>query len=115
MKLSYVVVFEQGPNNYSAYVPDVPGCVSAGDTWEEMQAMIKEALEFHIEGMLEDGEDIPEPRMSLEDAMAYHCQPLTEEEKASLAEFGDEPPAMSTTFERVEVEVAVPQPAASGS
>ena len=115
MKLSYIVVFERSPSNYSAYAPDVPGCVSVGDTWEEMQTMIKEALTFHIESMVEDGEGVPEPRMSLEDAMAYHCQPLTEEEKSTLAEFGDEVPVLSTTFEKVEIEVAVPQPATGGS
>lgn len=53
MKLKYVVVFEQTPNNYSAYLPDLPGCVSTGKTWEEMQEMIREAVPFHIEGMLE--------------------------------------------------------------
>ena len=115
MKLSYVVVFEQGPNNYSAYVPEVPGCVSVGDTWKEMQKMARESLAFHIECMMENGEEIPEPRMSMEEAMAYHCQPLTEEEKSSLAEFGDDVPVLSTTFEKVEIEVAVPQPAAGGS
>ena len=115
MKLSYVVVFEQGPNNYGAYAPDVPGCVSVGDTWEEMQAMIKEALEFHIEGMVEDGEAIPEPRMSLEDAMAYHCKVLAEFEENPPPEFGDETPTLSTTFEPVEIEVRLPQPAAPGS
>ena len=114
MKLSYAVVFEETPNNYCAYAPDVPGCVSVGDTWSEMQANIREALAFHIEGMVENGEAIPEPRMSLEEAMAYHSQPLTEEEKASLAEFGDEPPSLSTTFETVEIEVPLLQPAASG-
>ncbi len=55
MKLTYAVVFEQTPNNYCAYVPDVPGCVSVGDTWDEMQAMIREALAFHIEDPLESG------------------------------------------------------------
>ena len=116
VKLSYAVVFEQTPNNYCAYAPDVPGCVSVGDTWPEMQANIREALTFHIEGMVENGEAISEPRMSLEEAMAYHCQvlPEYEEENPSLAEFGDEPPSLSTTFETVEVEVALPQPAASG-
>ena len=103
MKLGYVVVFEQGPNNYGAYAPDVPGCVSVGETWEEMQAMIRETLTFHIKSMVEDGEGIPEPRMSLEEAMAHHSQPLTEEEKASLAEFGDDVPVLSTTFEKVEI------------
>ena len=41
MKLTYAVVIVQNPNNYGAYAPDVPGCVSVGDTWEEMQAMIR--------------------------------------------------------------------------
>ena len=59
MKLRYAVVFEQTPNNYAAYVPDVPGCVSTGKTWDEMLAMIREALAFHIEAMLEDGEPLP--------------------------------------------------------
>ncbi len=115
MKLSYVVVFEQGPNNYGAYAPDVPGCVSTGATWKEMQAMIKEALEFHIESMVEDGEGVPEPRMSIEDAMAYHCQVLAEFDENPPPEFDDDVPVLSTTFEKVEIEVAVPQPATGGS
>ena len=114
MKLSYAVVFEQTPNNYGAYAPDVPGCVSVGETWEEMQAMIREALTLHIEAMVENGEAISEPRMSLEEAMAYHCQVLAEYEKNPPLEFRDAPPTLSTTFETVEVEVALPQPAASG-
>ena len=48
MKLRYAVVFEQTPNNYCASVPDVPGCVGAPDSRDEMQAMIREALAFHI-------------------------------------------------------------------
>ena len=72
MKLSYVVVFEQTPNNYAAYVPDLPGCVSTGRTWEEMQWMIKEAIEFHIEGTQLGGYPVPPPQMSVEDALAYH-------------------------------------------
>ena len=55
MKQSYVVVFEQTPNNYCAYVPDLPGCVSAHKTWDGIQSMIKEAIEFHIEGLQLDG------------------------------------------------------------
>ena len=54
MKLTYAVVIEQTPNNYGAYVPDVPGCVSAGDTWDEMQAMIREAIARHNEPIPED-------------------------------------------------------------
>ena len=72
MKLTYAVVFEQTPNNYCAYIPDLPGCVSTGRTWEEMQWMIKEAIEFHIEGMQLDGDPIPPPRMSVEEALEYH-------------------------------------------
>ena len=48
MKLKYVVVFERTANNWCAYAPDVPGCVSAGSSWEEMLEMIDEALTFHI-------------------------------------------------------------------
>ena len=72
MKLTYVVVFEQTPNNYCAYVPDLPGCVSTGRTWKEMQWMIKEAITGHIEVTREYGEPVPPPQMSIEDALAYH-------------------------------------------
>ena len=59
--MRYVVVFEKTPNNYGAYVPDLPGCVAVGDTLEETTQMIREAIEFHIEGTIEDGEPIPAP------------------------------------------------------
>ena len=59
--LKYGVVIESGANNYSAYVPDLPGCVSTGRTLEEVQRNIKDAIEFHLEGMREDGEPIPQP------------------------------------------------------
>jgi predicted RNase H-like HicB family nuclease len=57
----YLVIVEQGPNNYSAYSPDVPGCVTAGDTVEETLNNFREALQMHIEGILEDGDAIPSP------------------------------------------------------
>lgn len=58
----YAVVIEKVPNsNYCAYVLDLPGCVSTGDTLEEMKQNIKEAIEFHLEGLREAGEPIPEP------------------------------------------------------
>jgi len=57
----FAVVIEQGPNNYSAYVPDLPGCVSTGRTLAEIEKNIREAIEYHIEGMIEDGDPIPEP------------------------------------------------------
>lgn len=72
MKLTYAVVFEQTPNNYCAYVPDLPGCISTHQTWDGIQAMIKEAIEIHIEEMQRDGDPIPPPRMSVEQALEYH-------------------------------------------
>jgi predicted RNase H-like HicB family nuclease len=57
----YVVVYEQTPNNWSAYVPDLPGCVTVGDTREETEQMIREAIQFHIEGLREDGDPVPGP------------------------------------------------------
>jgi predicted RNase H-like HicB family nuclease len=59
--MKYAVVIEKAQNNYSAYVPDLPGCVSVGDTLEEVRRMVREAIEFHIEGMRLDGEAVPEP------------------------------------------------------
>ncbi len=78
MKLTYAVVFEQTPNNYCAYIPDLPGCISTGRTWDKMLAMIKEAIAFHIEGMHEDGDPIPPPQMSVSEALAYHKETIPE-------------------------------------
>lgn len=57
--MKYVVVFEQAPNNWCAFVPDLPGCVAAGDTLEETKQLIREAIEFHIESYVEDDEALP--------------------------------------------------------
>ncbi len=59
--MRYAVVIEKGERNYSAYVPDLPGCVSVGDTLEEVKAEIREAIAFHRKGMREDGAPIPAP------------------------------------------------------
>lgn len=59
--MRYAVVIEKAGDNYSAYVPDLPGCVAAGDTTEETQQLIREAIELHIKAMREDGDSIPEP------------------------------------------------------
>ena len=64
--MKYTVVIEKTPNNYAAYVPDLPGCVATGKTREELLEQIREAIEFHIEGMLEDGEPVPEPQTTAE-------------------------------------------------
>jgi predicted RNase H-like HicB family nuclease len=57
----FAVVVEKEPNNYSAYVPDLPGCMSTGSTLGEIEKNSREAIEFHIEGMIEDAESVPEP------------------------------------------------------
>ncbi len=72
MKLTYTVVVESGPNNFSAYVPDLPGCVSTGRTWDEIQWMINEAITGHIEVTHEYGEPVPQPQMSVAEALAFH-------------------------------------------
>ena len=59
--MRYAVVIEKGPGNYSAYVPDLPGCVAVGDTIEETEREIREAIEFHLEGLRADGLPVPEP------------------------------------------------------
>ena len=59
--LRYAIVIEGEPGNYSAYVPDLPGCVTVGDTIEETRREIQEAIRFHIEGLQEDHLPIPEP------------------------------------------------------
>ena len=60
MTRRYLVVYEKGAANYSGYAPDVPGCGSVGDTLEEMRSNMIEALEFHLEGLAEDGVAPPE-------------------------------------------------------
>jgi predicted RNase H-like HicB family nuclease len=59
--MRYAIVIEGEPGNYSAYVPDLPGCVAVGDTVEEVRHEMQEAIRFHIEGLLEDDLPIPEP------------------------------------------------------
>ena len=59
--MEYVVIFEKGENNYGAYAPDLPGCGVVGETLEEVRTLIAEAIEFHIEGLRESGEVVPQP------------------------------------------------------
>lgn len=60
--MQYTVLIEHEPGkSYGASVPDLPGCVATGATREEVERLIREAIEFHLEGMREDGEPIPEP------------------------------------------------------
>ena len=59
--MKYMVVVEKGESGYGAHVPDLPGCIAAADTREEVLYLIKEAIEFHIEGLKEAGESVPLP------------------------------------------------------
>lgn len=61
-ELAYAIVIEWGPNNLSAYVPDLPGCITTGKTTEEIVENMREAISLHLEGMREDHDPIPEPR-----------------------------------------------------
>jgi predicted RNase H-like HicB family nuclease len=64
--MKYAVVIEQADSNYSAYVPDLQGCVATGLTFEDVERNIREAIEFHLEGLKEDGLPIPMPRSSVD-------------------------------------------------
>ena len=64
--MRYAVVIEKGDKGFGAYVPDLPGCVAAADTREEVVRLIQDAIEFHIEGLREDGQPVPEPASSIE-------------------------------------------------
>ena len=57
----YLIIIEKGAGNYGAYCPDLPGCISTGDTVEETTKNMQEAIQFHLDGMREDGLPIPEP------------------------------------------------------
>ena len=60
--MKYAVVIEKTPNNYSAYVPDLPGCIAAAETLREVETLIQEAVGYHLEMMREYGDPIPEPQ-----------------------------------------------------
>ena len=59
--MKYAIVIEKAKGNFSAYVPDLPGCIATGDSIEEVEQQIREALQFHIEGVREDGAEVPVP------------------------------------------------------
>ena len=59
--MRYMVIIEQGETSFGAYVPDLPGCIAAGETEQEALELIQEAIEFHLEGLKDDGLNIPSP------------------------------------------------------
>lgn len=64
--MRYAVVVEEGELSFGAHVPDLPGCVAVAQTKAEVLQLIQEAIEFHLEGLREDGQPIPEPSSSVE-------------------------------------------------
>ena len=76
--MKYTVIIERGQSNYGAFVPDLPGCIAVGESREEAIALIKEAIEFHIEGLKKEKQIIPLP----------HCDFAQVEVNAALINFG---------------------------
>ncbi len=64
--MRFAIVIEQAENNFSAYAPDLPGCVATGSTVEEVEARMREAIEFHLDGLREDGFPVPRPSSRVE-------------------------------------------------
>lgn len=64
--MRYAVVIERGGESYGAYVPDLPGCVATAATRAEVVTLIQEAIAFHIEGLRQDGQPVPQPSSSME-------------------------------------------------
>jgi predicted RNase H-like HicB family nuclease len=64
--MKYLVIIEEGPSSFGAYVADLPGCVAVGESRDEVTRLIHEAIEFHLEGLRQDGVPIPRPHSSSE-------------------------------------------------
>jgi len=70
--MRYAIIIEKTQNNYSAYVPDLPGCVTTGKTIQEVEENIKEAISFHLEGLQTEGLSIPQPTTECQYVEAYN-------------------------------------------
>ncbi|MCI0523669.1 MAG: type II toxin-antitoxin system HicB family antitoxin [Acidobacteria bacterium] len=64
--MRYAVIVEKGESSFGAYVPDLPGCAAAAETKEEVLQLIQEAIEFHLEALVKDGQPLPEPSSFVE-------------------------------------------------
>ena len=64
--MKYAVIIERGPKSFGAHVPDLPGCIAAAATREEVVSLIREAIEFHIAGLKANGDKVPSPSASVE-------------------------------------------------
>ena len=83
--MKYTVIIEEGPTSYGAYIPDLPGCVAAGKTREEVIELITEGVVYHLELMAEHGEPIPEP---LNAAVEVDVQALEPAQQAAVERGG---------------------------
>lgn len=64
--MRYAVIVEKGESSFGAYVPDLPGCAAVAETIEEVIRLIREAIEFHLEGLVKNGQPLPEPSSIVE-------------------------------------------------
>ena len=64
--MRYAIVIEKAPSNFAAYVPDLPGCIATGATVTETKSLIRETIEFHLEGLKADGLPVPPPSSQVE-------------------------------------------------
>ena len=77
--MRYMVIVEQGPSSFGAYVPDLPGCIAVGESKQEVLKLIQEAIEFHLEGLRDEGASAPQPHSCsefVEVQMASGVRPL---------------------------------------
>ena len=79
--MKYTVVIEKTNNGYSAYAPDVPGCIAAADTRAEVEELMREAITYHLEMLRDYGDPIPEPQLSVEEAMNFHSDSLAADDE----------------------------------
>ena len=113
MKLTYAVILYEGPNNWNARAPDVPGCVSVGKDIGEMRLMIGEAIAGYLEGSILDGDPIPWPKITtVQEALAADAAFSAE----IAAEYPDDPTSEEEGWsppiaEMIEIEVNIPQSA----
>ena len=105
MKSRFVVVYERTPNNYGANAPDVLGCIATAKTWKKTQKLFAEALELHLQDLAETGQPIPEPCMSLTDAMDDYVKVLSDDVDDGYKDYGDDADVVEVTFGWVEVNV----------
>ena len=110
--MKYAVILERTPNNYGASIPDLPGCVAAADTREETLDLIREGIGYHIELTMEYGDPVPEPRMSLADAMADYLamdEGYVDPETGEFVKYDSQ--ETEVAFLMVEVDVETPKSA----